>query len=468
MWRWCDRALFVLLLALASFGAGAIGCLLAHIAVPDWLLPACAVIALLIPRRPLQPPAGSAAPRGARFAATAILAVLAGAIAYGSLATPSRHWDGAVAWDAKAARLADAPTLEQPYFRDANVFCHSRDYPLLQPLLLATVERTTGVGRIVFVLAFVITIAAVGLSLLRRTGDERIALVATLAVALTPNLVNPTSGAFDSGYADGLLCACITVAAAGAIAGDRSWLALGLFLAVLTKPEGLPYGGAIVAAVWLFGERGMLRAATGGWLAATTLQLSLQHDLATNGAANGLPLIAVGCAALGAGVLGSDRWLTRRNVTGHKRIRVGLLVVTLLLAAGPLLAACVGEVAGSFGAYLDTPSRLWSRLTRVPVVLAGFGEFALLRGAFGLTWLLPPCLWLLTRRLPRDPSQRVLGTSLLLSAVIWFTAFLLSPIEDLQHHLRSTLPRLLDHATGAAWLFSAVCWHRLATTPRTL
>ncbi|MCB9885874.1 MAG: hypothetical protein H6838_10295 [Planctomycetes bacterium] len=461
MSRWFDRALFALLLTLAMFGAGAIGCLLAHVAVPDWLLPACAVVAVLVPRRTTLPPASRSAPPRARIAAAATLAVLVAALAYGSLATASRHWDGAVAWDAKAQRLADAPTLEQPYFRDTNVFCHSRDYPLLQPVLIATIERSTGAGRLVFVLAFAIAVAALGLALLRRTGDERIALGATLAFALTPNLVNPTSGGFDSGYADGLLCACITVAAAGVIAGDRIWLALGLFLAVLTKPEGLPYGGAFVAAVWLVGDGGMLRAATVGWLAAATLQLSLQHDLATNGTERALPLLLIGCAVLGAAVLGSDRWLVRRAGDARLRTRLGLLMVALLLVVGPLLAACVGDVAGSFGAYLNAPSRLWSRLERLPAVLAGFGEFALWRGAFGLTWLLPPCLWLLTRRLPNDKARRVLGVAMLLFVAVWIAAFLLSPIEDLQHHLRSTLPRLLDHATGAAWLFSAACWHRL-------
>ncbi len=468
MSRWFDRALFVLLLAFAMFGVGAIACLLAHMTVPDWLLPACVVIALPVPRRTPLPPTGPSATLGARIAAAAVLAVLVGALAYGALATASRHWDGAVAWDAKAARLADAPTLEQPYFRDPNVFCHSRDYPLLQPVLLAMVERSTGAGRIVFVLTFAVAIAALGLALLRRTGDERLALVAMLSFALTPNLVNPTSGGFDSGYADGMLCAWITVAAAGVVAGDRRWVTLGLFLAVLTKPEGLPYGGAFVAAVWLSGDGGMLRAATLGWLVATALQLSLQHDLATNGAENGLPLIITGCAALGAAVLGSDLWLSRRAGDVRLRARLGLLVVTLLLVVGPLLAACVGDVAGSFGAYLNTPSRLWSRLSRLPAVLAGFGEFGLLRGAFGLTWLLPPCLWLLTRRLPIETTRRVLGMTMLLFVAIWVAAFLLSPIEDLQRHLRSTLPRLLDHATGAAWLLSAVCWHRLATAPQPL
>ena len=36
-------------------------------------------------------------------------------------------------------------------------------------------------------------------------------------------------------------------------------------------------------------------------------------------------------------------------------------------------------------------------------------------------------------------------------------AFVLSPEEELQHHLRSSLPRLLLHWIGPLWLLNA-CW----------
>jgi hypothetical protein len=81
-----------------------------------------------------------------------VLAVagLVAVVAHGALATESRHWDGVVAWDLKAKALAAEPTLEQPFFRDAAVYSHSRDYPLLQPLALALAERWGLPGRLLF------------------------------------------------------------------------------------------------------------------------------------------------------------------------------------------------------------------------------------------------------------------------------------------------------------------------------
>lgn len=459
-----DRLLFVALLACAIAGVAGAVLLAAHATVPDWLLPVAVVVAVVVPCDIDFDP-GRRAPRHLVVGTVAILAVVAAVLAYGALATPSRHWDGAVAWDLKTAFLVQRPTLEQPFFRDGAVFCHSRDYPLLQPLLIALVQRWGLPGRLLFPLAYVVATAAVGLALVRRGVAGIPVLTATLAFGAVPNLISPTSGAFDSGYADGLLGAWITIAAAGLVARDRAWLALGTLLAILTKPEGLPYAGAFVAAAWLCADKALLRPAVVGFCVGAVVWLPLQHDLHTVGASSILLPVLVAVPLLGVVVVASDSWLRVRALDGWRR-PLGAIALPLLLLALPLLPVLLGDRESSFGQYLSDPRRVVERLARLPAIVAGIAEFALLRGAFGLTWLLPPVAALCVRRAGARPASGPLGTLLVLLVPLWFAPFFLSPIADLDHHLRSTLPRLLIHATGAAWLFTVLQWDALWTLQR--
>lgn len=459
--RLLDRAVWVSLLAFLLAGCCGIMLLLCHVTVPNWILPAAAIVALVVPRR-ITVPSMVPANRVVLTVVVMVVLLVAAALAYGALSTDSRHWDGAVAWDAKAARLTTLATLEQPWFRDPDVYCHSRDYPLLQPLLMALLERVLGCGRVLFPLIFLLTASVIGLALRRRTSPLH-ALVATIAFAVTPNLVNPTSGAFDSGYADGLLTMTVTVAVAGIVARDRAWLLIGCLLMVLAKPEGLFYGGALVAAVWVSGNSRLLPAATAGWLAGCVLQLSLQHDLQTFGAsAAWLPTLAM-AIAIAALLLGSDRWLGSSGTGLRRRRWIAVLGVPTMLVAGPLLLLMLTDNPGTFATYLSDPGRALSRITSIPSILIGGVNHAIARGTFGLTWLLPPLLWWLARRRPPCATTQLIGGICLLFGAIWMLPFLLSPNGDLTHHLRSTLPRLLDHGTGVAWFLTALLWHRLSS-----
>lgn len=463
MLRSLDRALAVVLLTLALAGGGGVVFLLCHSQVPDWWLPAslaAAVAAAFVPRR--APHAGTAAPRWLLWGGIVVFAVLATMLAYGALATPSRHWDGAAAWDVRARWLTAAPTLEQPFFRDLGVYSHSRDYPLLQPLLLALTERLGLSGRLWFVLAFLVAASAVGLAVWRRTANGAAAWLAALAFAVTPNLVNPTAGGFDSGYADGLLCACLSVAAAGIVASHGAWLLLGTFLCVLCKPEGLPYGAALVASLWLAGNTTLLRCALAGWLGGALLQVPLQRDLLSAGAASGFWVTALVVVAIAAVTLGSDRLLERRGATTTARLGLGLCAATVALIFAIVLFGAYGDAHSSFGNYLAQPSRLWSGLDKAPTIARGALHHGVLRGAFGLTWVLAAWSWFVLRKGEQDVGTRALTWLLVLLPAIWIAPFLLSPFDDLQHHLRSTLPRVLDHGVGAAWLAIAVAWSRLS------
>ena len=285
-----------------------------------------------------------------------ILGCVLVAVVYGSVATPSRHWDGVVAWDPKAAVLALDLTLDQSYFTQPAVFCHSRDYPLLQPLLIASIDRLLGdgLGRLIFPFAFVVMIAAVGCGL-RRHGvlPARAWLVAT-ALAVTPMLVNPSSGSIDSGYADGFLAMALAGLGSGMLMRLPGLAAAAIIVAVSVKPEGIVYSSFAVLVCLALGERRMFRTALCALAAAAMLWLPLQHRLIHTGEPAPLAAIWIGIAAAAGAGWGLDAFFARRALgtlgrsLGSIAAVVGLIVVLFVL----------GESGGSLSLYLSNGSRV--------------------------------------------------------------------------------------------------------------
>jgi hypothetical protein len=384
---------------------------------------------------------------GTTIACAAILGAVHAELGWGALATPSRHWDGAVAWDVKAAVLTQAPTLTQPFFRDPLVYSHSRDYPLLQPLLRAQFERNGLPGRLVFPLFAVLFIAAVFAAARRRHGMAT-ALVVTTAAAVTPMITAPTSGGFDSGYADGLVAAALAVTAAGLVRSTATWIYGGACVLVLAKPEGLAYAAILLAAVWLRGERRALVAATLGITSGGGLALALQRDLAGSG---GLPPIAILTAVAGCcGVWFADARLRRCE---PQRLWRWLALLAFAIAAGVLFVALVPST-GSLGAHFDG-ARLLERLTRLPRIVGAIGFEAGASGRFGLTFVLALAAAIALRRRRFDPALASVSLWLALFLPVLCMPFVTSPLTDLEHHLRSTLGRLLFHVGTVAWVFVA-------------
>ncbi|GAB4136309.1 MAG: hypothetical protein Fur0037_00710 [Planctomycetota bacterium] len=457
--RVSGRFSLALLTAMAVFGAFSHALLLAHGKVPDWLLPAAfGASALLLVRRKEassgRPEAeGEPAPRWLAWVALLLLSAAFLALAYGALATPSRHWDGAVTWDVKAYWLARDPTIEQPYFRDGTVYVHSRDYPLLQPLCIAMGERLCGGGRLFFPLLFALfcSLLSHGLS---RVCSGALRLVLLAGAALTPILVNPTSGGFDSGYGDALLLVAVTSMAVGFASKDGRFSFLGALLAVLAKPEGLAYGGAAVAAAFCAGPSRLLLASAGGFFGGALLWLPLQKDLMSLGRESGMGVAAPVLAALFAAVTSLDHLAERPWFGRRGRTLWALILLPLLLLALPALVLALGNENGTVAFYFGDLARPWRRLDRLPAIAWGLLHYGLLRGGFGLMfWLAAAAFWLaLRRRALPEPK----GLPLFLSAglAMLLFPFLLSGEQDLAHHLRSSAPRLELHWIGCAALFA--------------
>jgi hypothetical protein len=401
-------------------------------------------------RRAAAPAVGEPAPRWLLVAALVVLAITTAVLAQGALATPSRHWDGAVAWDLKTAVLAEAPTLEQPFFRDPTVYCHSRDYPLLQPLLMALLERWQLPGRLVFPAAYVLLVAAIAAGA-RSAHRGHLAVLFTLAAAVTPMWLSPTSGGFDSGYGDALLTAWLAVVALGTATTNLPLVVAGLALVILQKPEGLPYAGLLLAAVWLRGDARLLRAATIAVVATGLLGLALQRDLQTFGHA-GFAAAAAAVGAVAALVLWLlDAQLRRRGAGPRAR-----WLMLLLLAPAAVAAYVLGNGEGGvLGAHFADLHRPLQRLARLPHILLAIAESAVGRGTFGLTFVVPIVVALARWRTRSAGRAPVLLAWLLLAVPLWCVPFLTSPLDDLDQHLRATLPRVMLHWTGVAWLWVA-------------
>jgi hypothetical protein len=452
------RAVVAFAVALATFGVAATAAGLLHLALPDWLLPVATLAGLLVAARVVLPAPGAAAHAAARgrlaragwIAALLLGALAVATVAHGALATPSRNWDGAVMWDLKAAALTAAPTVEQPLFRDADVYCHSRDYPLLQPLVVAALERCALPGRALFPLALAALLAAVAAGA-RVAREPAAAPWCTAAVALTPMVMAPTSGGFDSGYADGPLAALAAASALGVVLGAPVLIAAGTIAMALWKPEGCAYAATLVAATWLHGDRRAFAGAVLGAAVGGALALAQQHDLATCGAVT--PVWPVLAAVAGAGVaLAGDAVLRARGAARGAR---GLAVAAATLLAAAVLPWLVPP-NGSLGCHVADGARASARLARLPRIAAALAEWAWLQGRFALAFVLPLLLRASLRARSTAPAAPALGTWLVLAVPVLALPFVLSPLDDVEHHLRSSLPRLLSHWIGAAWLWCAV------------
>ncbi|MCK5945424.1 MAG: hypothetical protein KAI24_25765 [Planctomycetes bacterium] len=454
-----------LLLALALFWCGA-SLFVRGDGVPDWWLPfaigAGLAAGLLLPRAATGAANASdgRAPTWALLLAVLVVAVAFGAVAFGAVATPSRHWDGAASFDAKVFWLSHAPTLQQPFFAQPGVFHHGPDYPLLQALLVAMLERRVpGCGRLVMPLLYLLLCGVVAVALRRRAVWPLLRVGVTVAVAVTPALLTPGGGAVDSGYSELLMLLATTVLAAGLLCRSALWFGVGVLLAIVSKPEGTFY--ALVAATVAFvrADRELLRAALlAGLLAAITwlpVRAALLHVEPRTWTAFGALLAAAAAASVAL------RLSARAARPALVRWTIALGLPLLVLAALPWLAPLVAEHS-ALGVYLRQAGNLLDGLGNLPAYLAAFGEHGFARLRFGAALLLPLAALAAARAQRRRLGDAPLATFVALGLLTTALPFVLSPEPDLQHHLRSSLPRLLLHWIGPALLLSAAWLDELA------
>ena len=373
------------LLGIAGFGMVANLLLRSDHSVPHWLFPIALLVAWIgCLGAVIRSPARARTSRS-ELVTLAILALVLVALAYGSLATASREWDGYVAWNLKARVLEREPTLHSAFFSAPEVDAHSRDYPLLQPLCQASLAHWLSErgGRGLFPMLWLVLVglaarawATIG------SGNPRRCL-AWLGAALMPGLVSPGGGAVDSGYAELFLCVAMTGIACGLLTKDALLVGAGVLVAGLVKPEGWPYAGAL----------------------AFALVVSTRARL------------AIWVAALGAGALG--------------------------------LSWSLGHLKVSFD--------------RLPEALLGEASHLVSVKRFGLAFLGLCAVACSPRRICGPCPSPALGWFVVGGLVMVPAPLLLWPALEVEHHIRSSMGRLLLHWAVPAWLL-AVAW--LDPSPR--
>lgn len=424
--------------------------------VPDWWLPLALLAGLLVPAP--KPVAADAAGRGLILVALLLVGVAFAIVAHGALATPSRHWDGAVAFDAKAFWLTRQLSLQQPFFADPAVFHHSPDYPLLLPLLIAATERLLGggFGRLWLPLLWLLVLLQLVAALRRGRAAPIVQVGVVLACALTPLLLGPGGGAVDSGYADVLLLLATTTLATGLWLRSPWELLLGAILAIASKPEGPVYVGVAAVAAFVTGQRRSWVPLAFGAAAACMLWLPTQRQLLHLPAVSSpgwAVAAAVGIAVATSLAFAADALLRQRSADVGKRWLLVAALAAVGVAALPLLAGLV-PADSAIGVYVHRGAKGLQGLTNLVPVAVAMVEHTLLRVQFGLLFPLLLVLAITCDRSAAAASSRsALGPFLALGLLSAALPFVLSPEPDLPHHLRSSLPRLLLHWLAPAWMW---------------
>ncbi len=386
--------------------------------------------------------------------ALVVLGIAVVAVAYGSVATPPRAWDGANYWDVRARVFFDAPTLQQTFFTQDAVYVQTREYPLTQPLALASAMRLLGAdaGRLVFPLLYV-TMLVTFASALRRTVAATWVPLFAVCFGVTPMLTDSTMGSVDSGFGDFFVCFCVTALAAGMLAKDRLLLFAGAALVVLVKPEGLFYAPIAAAAVWGFGKRREFVPIVVGWAVGALTWLPLYFRLTSRESPRAV--LWAGVLVVASAAIGSKTWLDRRD--RHAAVPIAILlalpIVAFLVAAALRSSIPNGD---ALSAYLSGTDRILERLRDLPTILVGHLQYMFMVRRMGLVFGLVFLLALVPRRYTARCPSPALAAFLVIGWLFLFVPFLASPETDLRHHLRSSMDRLLEHWLGACWLLVGV------------
>lgn len=437
------------LLVITLVGVGGHALLFAGLPLSRWLLPGALLLAWGVVRPTWSTGLDPRAWRWADWLVAAVLVVGFGAIAWGSVATPDRSWDGFATWSLSARHLLAGEGLDGAYFADPTVFQSTRGYPLLQPILLQQTSAWLGPagGRLLFPLLWLCLLGSVGKALREVGAVPVVRQCAVLGLALVPLFTEPGHGSAESGFAE-LLLATLLVQAARAVLLDVAASAICVALLLpLAKHEGALHLGLWVLLAAATGRRRAAFGAMGAGAVSLLVWLPVQHQLLHPGGALlvGAPTLLPALSPLLAVALGLA-WQRWRWWTALLALPAPWLVLGLGGAPGSALANATSAVAGHELNWRGLPSILAAEASTLVWLRKFGGSFLLL-------------LWLAARAWrARDefdaPWRRVAVlvhyTGLVGAAI---TAFLLTvPPDGLALFLREGVSRYLAQTIGVVWL----------------
>ena len=170
---------------------------------------------------------------------------------------------------------------------------------------------------------------------------------------------------------------------------------------------------------------------------------------------HGIWLLVATTLVAGGGLLANHRiaaWFDRRQ-----RLR-WLLVISppiVVMLALPWLAPMFATSTGALALYLRQGENVLAGIGNLPAYAGGVVEFGVTRLRLGMAFLLPIAAAAVARHRQVRLMDRSLMAFVLLGLATTALAFVLSPEPEFDHHLRSSLPRLLLHWVGPLWLLAA-------------
>ncbi len=438
---------WLLVVTLLGFGGHAL--LLAGLPLSRWLLPGALVLAWAIARPKWSPRIDLRTWRWFDWLVAAVVAAGFVAIAWGSMATPDRSWDGFATWSLSARHLLAGEGLNGAYFADPSVFQSTRGYPLLQPILLQQTSVWLGpaAGRLLFPWLWLWLLGSVARSLRELGTVPVVRQGAVLALALVPLFTEPGHGSAESGFAE-LLLATLLVQAARAVLLDAAWSAACVALLLpLAKHEGLLHLGLWVLLAAATGRRRAAFGAVLGGTASLLAWLPMQQQLLHPGgevvvSASTLTPALAPLLALVVGLAWQRfRWWAAL---------FALLAAWLMLGFG----GAPGSALANATRAIQTQELHWREL---PSILAVEASTLVWLRKYGASFLL--LLWLAARAWrARDAADSPWRRFAMLWHYVGFvgvaiTTFLLAvPPDDLALFLREGVSRYLAQTLGVVWL----------------
>ncbi|MCB9882762.1 MAG: hypothetical protein H6832_11600 [Planctomycetes bacterium] len=377
------------------------------------------------------------------------------------ITTGPREWDGRVAWELRAVRLSTGGYF-QPFFTEIGVYSPAREYPLLQPLVLADLSRIVGLetARFVFPALFVVLVVGIFGTLERGLGRP-VAILMAASFFVLPGFIGTGAGNIDSGYGElivALFLCGVGSALAGAPGSSRTtrWQTALFCVSVaglpMLKPEGTAYAWlALIAGIHALPKHGVVLGSVFTGISCGLVAAVRAHAIPMQAER----IVLVACAPLVV-------ILMRAALDSVPAARRALRTVIVAGTVGLLIAATLMlvTVSGSMDAVVDGGfARVASRLRDLPRMLLGSVAVAFDVRKFALLWGLT-ALALASRSRTAD-GQRALGAFVVLGLVAAFASLFLVPENDLDHELVSRFDRLLLQWTAPAWVFVGL---RLFTT----
>lgn len=320
------------------------------------------------------------------------------------------EWDSAVIWGFKAKVLYEQPLLWHgpEYFHDVRFSYSHLDYPLLWPMLVASVYGAIGhpseqLGKII------LPLIVAGESLLAYSG-ARLWL-----------------GRFAS-----LLLAIMLVGAPFAVIYAAHGSA--------DTPLTAFYLGSVVYLIrWIMHRQRsdiLLAAMFTGFVASTK--------------AEGLPLAAIHLAVTGAVILVS------RQPRDWKDFRAFAAIVVAFLGFWILWRAGLPHTHDDYASRLKVPIII-GNLNRIGAVLGSWKDAFIGAHSFGWLWMILPILAALGFRAFASREAMVLWALLVLHLLLYMLVYVITD-WDVRELLSVTSQRLLLHATPLAMMLLAVHW----------